>query len=597
MLFKYPLKIAVCILLQLVIGVLHGNDCNDPVLDIEYRRLCDVVDVQENLYAIFLADSLIQVLESTGRGDCSLNLWVYIEKGEAIELQRDRSEEALSLYYDLVRKAEKLEHWEVLAETYISIARTHEILGRDKDCLRYLQLARSLIDKHQLLATFSRYAVRYSSYHRIFDNRDSAFVYAKLAVQYGKQFKVRRSEIDGHLLLGILNINDVETSVFHGQAAVDLYLSFGAYYGASAQKLNIVARYILAGEFDIAAAHLDTVSMYLPKIPKDYIGYFSAAERLYDYRKFIFKEKGMIDSAYYYLEKSSDARDSLEIEINQREVNQKELAFSIAREKEKLLFEQQRSQYLRWGLGGAILLLGLLLFVFLNNQRKKRLISEQNNIIKTKNEALNTSLHKQSLLLSEVHHRVKNNLQLVVSLLTLQAQKSNDNKQPINLEELSNKVHSIGLIHEQLYRSGEFEKVNLYEYVRDLTMHFSDIHAGDIGLKLNYDVEPIMLNLETVLPIGIICTELISNSLKYASQPNQQLEIQLSIKQAQAQYILNYRDNGPGYPNGKLEPQQHSIGSMLVLRLVRQLQAECETFNENGAVFTLLFTEKEVSSV
>ena len=100
-----------------------------------------------------------------------------------------------------------------------------------------------------------------------------------------------------------------------------------------------------------------------------------------------------------------------------------------------------------------------------------------------------------------------------------------------------------------------------------------------------------------MLPLGVICTELISNSLKYAQVPERQLHLRLDMKQEEQGYALRYSDNGPGYPNGKLAMKENRLGSMLIFSMVRQLQAQSKTYNEDGAVFELVFEEKQVSSV
>lgn len=574
---------------------LMGNDCNLPGLEVSYQRLFKSVDAHEAVYALALADSLIQVVQARGQEDCPLYLWILFEKGEALEFN-SKSEEALGLYYKVVRAAEKSADWELVAEAYISIARTHETIGRPNDCLRNLMAAREIIEQHQLYAVSSRFAVRHASYHRIYDNRDSARYYAAMAINLGKQYRVQRSELDGLLLLGMLT-EDLDQSVHYFEKAVNICLERKAFYGAAYQQLNIARRYHDAGKLEKVAEALSLAYDYASQMSENYPGYYGVYYRLHDAKRMLFEEHGMVDSAYQYYKKSMEAERLSEIRINQQEINQQETAFALEKEQAKLDFEQQRSSYLRWGL----VLMGLLLVAMaaghFNNERKKRFIAKQNKLIAAKNEALRESLRRQSTLLSEVHHRVKNNLQLVMSLLTLKGSKIPEANMQIHFDDLSTKVHSIALIHQQLYRTEAFDKVNFRDYLTELTNHFVALQSDDQPFSIQLEAEEILLNLETVLPLGIICSELISNSLKYARLPDRPLFLNLSVQKTADNYTFRYQDNGPGYPDNTLKHKPNSMGGLLISSMVRQLKAESNTYNQDGAVFTLSFQEKPVSMV
>lgn len=591
--FKKPIYL---LLLLFAASSLSGKNCDLPEMEKSFQKLYEYIDAFEPVSAIALADSLINVMDNNNLQDCPLYLWIHYEKGEALELLRTESEAALNIYYEIVRKGENSKNWEIVAETYISIARIHEIIGRPGDCLRNLNEARKIIEQHELHAVFSRFAVRYASYHRIYDNRDSARVYAVKAIHFGKVHNVQRSEVDGNLLMGILT-PDLEKSVDFFQEAVNLYLKRESYYGAASQKTNIASRYISAGFPEKASSHLKEAKNYAQKVPENYNGYYSIFKRIYDLWRQVFEVQGMQDSAYIYLQKSTEAGQQADIRVNQQKVSEQEVAFAIEKEQAKLRFEQQRSYYLRWGMVlMTILLVGMVLAHY-NNVKKKQYIAKQKDLISKQNEELNISLHKQSVLLSEVHHRVKNNLQLVMSLLTLKGRKMKDVNIQVHFDDLANKVHSIALIHEQLYRAGEFDEVDFGNYLRDLTNHFQSLQNEENPLLINLETNDIQLNLETVLPLGIICSELISNSLKYAKNSDQQLTLSLSITKEDGLFEFKYKDNGPGYPDNSLKHKPNSMGGLLINSMVRQLRGSSETKNQNGAVFYMRFQEKEVSKV
>lgn len=363
-------------------STLAGSDCNLPELEASYKQLWQLVDAFETSTALPLADSLIQEMEEMGQSDCLLYWWIKYEKGEILEIC-NKNEEALSLYYEVVRNAEQARKWELVAETYISIARIHEAIGRQEDCLRNLTIARQIIQKHQLNAVSSRYAIRYASYHRIYDNRDSARIYATKAVVSGKQYGVQRSELDGHLLMGIVTDN-IDESIYHFEEAVKISLDRKSYFSAALQQLNITDRYLKTGNLEKADSSLNLSYAFAKNIPENYPGYYTAYSRLHNSKRILFEQLGMIDSAYFYFRKSIEAGKLSSPLINQDAISQQETAFAIEKEQDKLRFEKQRSFYMRWGL----LLMGLLLIAMaaghFNNERKKRFIAKQTDLISKK---------------------------------------------------------------------------------------------------------------------------------------------------------------------------------------------------------------------
>lgn len=593
--FRSFFKIGLLCLSMLGWHKLYAIDCNDEDLRTSYQELKEVVDANRPTYALNLSDSLLQVLNKEGLNRCSLFYWIQYEKGEAFELLGSK-EKALDTYYPLVKKAEASRNWELAAQTYISIARTHEELGRGEDCRRNLKDAKEIIDQHNLNAVFARYAVRYSSFSRFFGNRDTAMVYAALAIEYGKRYKVQRSELDGHLLLGLIS-QDFDESIFHLEETIKIFEDRKDYNGAAWQKLNIAERYFSNNRLESSMLHADTALMYAQKNVESTYTEQSVFSYIYDLKRRYFLTQDRLDSAYYYSEQSRKIDREIDIQNNQEAISQKEIAFAIEREQEKLQYERQQAIYLRWGIFSMGGLLAVLILVLINNEYKRRLIAEQKNLISSQYVDLEAALRAQSLLLSEINHRVKNNLQLVVSLLTIRGQKASEPTVQFHLDDLSKKVQSIALIHEQLYRSGEFETINLKNYFSELTTHFSTIQDRDYPISFQVEAGQLELNLETVLPLGIICTELISNSIKYAPVKGKELIIQVRIEKQEDQYSFIYQDNGPGYPKGKLLNSSKGMGSMLIYSMVRQLKGDSKSGNDNGATFTLFFKEKQVSQV
>jgi len=561
----------------------------------EFERLVQFIAVENANKAFALADSLSSVIKAQKNENCPVALWISYYQGESLELRKE-FEKALPIYYEIIKIAEQQDEWEIAAQSYISVARCYESVDRNKDCLRNLQMAKAIIDKNNLHHIEPIYAYRYSSYQRIFGQRDSAIIYAWQAVDLGKKEEILRAQTDGYLLLGILT-KELETSAKYFKEAASLFYINKNYLGAANMYKNIAQSYWLDEMPEKAKAAVDTAQMYSNLITEKNTGYFSLLSRITAFKSNYFEDKNMIDTAYYYLKQSNEFSKKSESIVNQEKIESDAIEFAIAKEKEKVINAENNSFILRLGLAAMSILMLVLIYVVYNNQIKRKQIAQQNITITTNNEALNQSILKQSILLSEVHHRVKNNLQLVISLLALHGHHTNNSSVKTYLDDLSRKVFSIALIHEQLYRSGDFEKIDTKEYIQELTSNFQILQDVNKQIVFVTDVDQIMLNLETVLPLGIICSELISNSLKYAQSDDNKIKINISLKFVQSEYLLTYKDNGPGLQEDIIIKKKQGMGLTLIGNMVRQLQGESSRYNDSGAVFTLLFEEKIVSLI
>ncbi len=204
-------------------------------------------------------------------------------------------------------------------------------------------------------------------------------------------------------------------------------------------------------------------------------------------------------------------------------------------------------------------------------------------------ERLRASLAEKEVLLKEVHHRVKNNLQIISSLLALQASEASDADTRRLFEESQGRIRSMALIHEQLYQSNELSRIDFSEYVRRLCENLresSGAFIGQVSLSLDVDSAPLPLNL--AIPCGMILNELISNAIKHAFPSGQRGEIQVAFHFEGSQYVLSVSDNGAGMP---ATTSQTSLGLKVVQALARQLGGELRVDNRLGAGFTIVFPD------
>ncbi|MBK9248257.1 MAG: PAS domain S-box protein [Ignavibacteria bacterium] len=219
--------------------------------------------------------------------------------------------------------------------------------------------------------------------------------------------------------------------------------------------------------------------------------------------------------------------------------------------------------------------------------RYSPIITENNSIIgltvfvsdvterKTAEEQIRNALREKEALLKEIHHRVKNNMQIISSLLHLQAQFVPDKQLAEALVESQNRVKSMSLVHEQLYQTDMFYSVNIGEYMRQLSARLlgsiGKIQQGVLFEFLN-DEQPVFVNLDTAIPLGLIVNELVTNSLKYAFSDRSHGKITISIhKIADTEYELSVQDDGIGIPDWLDITKAETLGLQIVQTLSEQL--------------------------
>lgn len=590
-------KIRLCLCRKFTIGLIlfmiSGNisaqavDCDDLGLEKEYTLLKQLNRSKNNYKAILLADSLLAIISQNGKSTCKLRFQIEIEKGESLELQ-SKFEDAMNLYYNLIRKAEPLTYWDVVANAHISLARIQEFIDRFDDCLYHLSLANTLIKEHRLYKIESFYCVRYSSYLRSI-GKDSSKYYAQKAVELGHRDTNNTSIADGNLLLGLL-AEEVDTSIFYFKRAIDAYLLEYNYRVAASQTYNIAKRLLKAGRMTESMEQLAYAEQLIEQMPIKDKEYYNILSLICGIKTTVFEKKNMIDSAYFYLKKSNENEEKSKFSIDKETVTNNAINFAIEKEQDKLKTSEKISRILKVGLGVmSVLMLALGWSVFNNYSKRKE--------IATQNEKIYEADQKKAVLLTEIHHRVKNNLQLVIGLMTLYGNKKENHRLKTYFDEISIKINSISTIHDLLSTSGEFEKLDMKVYLENLTNNFKNLFPAQNQFLIEYDVQNIDLTIETVLPLGIIFTELISNSLKH-NNSDQETSIKVSIKRVEEKYVLFYADNGPGYhETDTTKGIKNKLGISLINNMVRQLQAEHSHYNDNGAVFKMIFQEKTVSKI
>jgi PAS domain S-box-containing protein len=207
-------------------------------------------------------------------------------------------------------------------------------------------------------------------------------------------------------------------------------------------------------------------------------------------------------------------------------------------------------------------------------------------------EQIKASLDEKTLLLKEIHHRVKNNLQVISSLLYLQSDKVKDQQALDILLDSQNRVKSMALIHEKLYSANDLARVDLGDYVKNLAGQLFRSYKKSSQVQLHVEADGVYLGIDAAVPCGLILNELISNAFKHAFHPNPVGDIYIDLHlDPSRQVTLRVRDNGVGFPAEVDFQNSPSLGLQLVNTLVKQIDGAIELQRNSGTEFIITFTE------
>ncbi len=197
-------------------------------------------------------------------------------------------------------------------------------------------------------------------------------------------------------------------------------------------------------------------------------------------------------------------------------------------------------------------------------------------------------LHEKEILLAEVFHRVKNNMNIVTSLLNLKKITSQSQETKDALEECRNRVFSMALVHQNIFNNDTLIGLNFKQYIMNLVDEIAKSFGEKDTFEINYDLEELQLDLSTSIPCGLIINELITNSFKYAQQPGKKLKVDITLQPREGGIYLAVKDNGPGISEHFLN-EKSTLGMELIESLTEQINGKGEFKNNNGASYEVIF--------
>ncbi len=380
-----------------------------------------------------------------------------------------------------------------------------------------------------------------------------------------------------HQALGELSLssNDPQEAINHFLSALEIYKDADLKTGIIESEAGLANAYLRKKNFDLARqsaedglkhayaqsniAYINDLYAILSKVYEANNQYEKA---LANYKLFF----AFHDSVF-----NADAQVMLKEEEVRRNVVGIQSEKAVAEANVQLL-EKSNRIYL---IVGTILFSILMLsgYLYLKLRKAKDKIEEKN--------------REREILLKEIHHRVKNNLQIISSILSMQSRKLMDSSAKSAVDEGRSRIKSMSLIHEKLYRTNQLSSINMQEYIEELSDFLFKTYKPTCNIKQDISTDASTLDIDMAIPVGLILNELISNALKYAYDGQTEGHLNISFTKEKDAYVLNVADSGKGLPAdfGSIQ----SMGMRLVNALTEQLDGMIDVKSEEGANFTIRF--------
>lgn len=342
------------------------------------------------------------------------------------------------------------------------------------------------------------------------------------------------------------------------------------------------------------------------KITKD-IGVLREQSLAYEDLATAYSNLGQMDKAYQNQKKFTKIKEELISQDRNEQTVKMQTVYETKNrdekianlEKESILKEEvitQSNLIKNLSFVGIALLL-LVAGLFYNRSRLKQksnaLLTEKNEKIEKQNEVIQSSLTEKETLLREIHHRVKNNLQIISSLLNIQSRNIDDPNVLSSIKEGQSRVQAMSLIHQNLYQSEHINNVDIENYLKELVVYLSNMFRTEgKNIEVEVKAENIEFDIDTAIPLGLIVNELVSNAYKYAFDNKDTGTIKIGIKAINnIDYELNVEDDGDGLPKDFNQVESKSLGLKLVKILTKQLRGALSTNTDKGASFKVLFKD------
>ncbi|MFC0262119.1 tetratricopeptide repeat-containing sensor histidine kinase [Fontibacter flavus] len=527
--------------------------------------------------------------------------WVglYINKHLAF-LRLNRQEEALDILLKGLKIAEVNQDNAGIRKIYSRLAELHESNGEKEKQYNALMISKSYLKESQNKFDIANMDQALGRYHLQEDHYDSAMYYAQKSYEMFLSNGLTEDVGTSLSLMGNIEFkkeNYPKALQYYQKALESLRTEQTQSYAGF--LFNIGYTYLKVGDFSQALGFMEK-SLEIRK----QINHHSGLRDSYQGLAEVYESRGDFRKAFDYLTLfhafkdsiSNEARGQLLAEIETRyETEKKDQAIAVLEQQNEIQSLRAQTQQIQiyLSLGGLVLLVGLTGLFFRQSSIRKR----NNILLEAKNKEIAKQNAERELLLKEIHHRVKNNLQIISSLLSMQTRSLKDDKAKDAMKESQSRVKTMALIHEKLYQYENLAKINMKEYMQQLSDFLTQTYRSEKQIHVNIDAEDINLDMDMAIPLGLITNELLSNSLKYAFQDKEGGEIYITFTEPEPGiYKLLVRDSGKGLDDNLDIENTKSLGLKLVRTLTRQINGNLKISSNPGATFEIDFSEQSLAA-
>ena len=553
--------------------------------------------------AAALLTELYYDLEEAKASNSPFGLWVRLRLAGAWE-RSERFIPAVEELLQILVESDRQHLYDIRARAFLQLALIQEEQSRPNRCRYYLNRAWEVIEEHELIDLLAKYHVRMASFQRLFGAHAEAMHHAHEALTIARNTGHPHEEVWAHLLLSMgYRDRDPDLSAAHLSQAIALKPASGSNVLALICAMHLTELYLREDELASALRYSDSTLQYIRLIGEENSESVAYIPQAYDYRASIYRRMNEPDSTIYYLDLSqagiirrmqeSSADHIANIEDRFESVQKQQ---RILEQAEELRSRQKQQRTSNIFAATVVLALLILAAYYLKLRAANRRLALQSLEIKDKNERLNESLGEQQLLRGELHHRIKNNLQVIIGLLDLQSEGLRSPMERSRYDSLAKRVHSMAAIHDILYSEGNLTKLPVDRYVARLCEHFIRFSGHEDNCDCALDIPAWTLTPVTLIPLGTMVNELMMNSCKYAPLTDERMRIDISLERWRDALLLTYRDNGPGFPATAGAAGGTGLGLRLLHGLARQLNGSIKMTNDGGAVTRIYFQADEMKA-
>ncbi|GEM_PF-1903963 len=470
----------------------------------------------------------------------------------------------------------------------------NSLLGNDRDAIKYFERVRSHCTKNQVNYFYRAATNNLAESLLEIGQKERAILLKKEVIQIREKSQsttAKRAISNDRAFIAELN-DDLSKAILHKDTAIYYSEILGNHsfiisdYFSQSKLYKRVDDYRneqrkLHDAYELAIKHQN--KRLLPQISKSLGDNYMLAKEA--------------KTAAQYYQKYSTLQDSVNLSEELRNLQRIESISEISRYTEdleqasaaaqlnRIRLRKVRQRNIFLGLF-SLGILGLLLFVYRNNRRKQR----QKEVLSKQKKAIESNLRDKEVLLREIHHRVKNNLQVVSSMLNLNARYVNDDSAKAILLESRNRVKSMALIHQKLYQEEDLKGVKLNDYLTSLSKHL--IHSNRKSgkqIKTFLEVDEISLDVDVMIPLGLMVNEVFSNCMKHAFEGRNEGKIWITSSEENGNIILTIKDDGIGFQYDGESQSSGSFGMTLIYSLAEKLKAEIDIKENEGSEVSISF--------